>query len=155
METIDAVLQGVPLFQGLTPGALELIAGCGSNVSFREGELLFRDGDEAHVFYVLRHGMVALETFVPARGAVTIETLDAGEVLGWSWLFHPYRWHFDARALSLVRATAFDGACLRGKCERDPRLGYDLMSRFAQVVIERLQWTRLRLLDVYGYAGAD
>ena len=71
-------------------------------------------------------------------------------MVGWSWLFPPYRWHFDARALSHVRATAFDGACLRGKCEDDPALGYDLMKRFAQVLIERLQWTRLRLLDVYG-----
>jgi CRP/FNR family cyclic AMP-dependent transcriptional regulator len=155
METIEAVLHDVPLFQGLTPAELELIAGCGSNVRFREGELLFRDGDEADTFYVLRHGAVALETFVPARGPVTIETLEAGEVLGWSWLFHPYRWHFDARALSLVRATSFDGACLRDKCESDPRLGYDLMSRFAQVLIDRLQWTRMRLLDVYGYAGTD
>ena len=142
METIETILHDVPLFEGLTPAELELIAGCGSNVRFREGELLFRDGDEADTFYVLRHGSVALETFVPARGPVTIETLEAGEVVGWSWLFPPYRWHFDARALSLVRATSFDGACLRGKCESDPRLGYDLMSRFAQVVIERLQWTR-------------
>jgi CRP/FNR family transcriptional regulator, cyclic AMP receptor protein len=155
METIEAVLHDVPLFQGLTPAELELIAGCGSNVRFRDGEFLFREGDQADTFYVLRHGAVALETFVPARGPVTIDTLEAGEVLGWSWLFPPYRWHFDARALSLVRATSFDGACLRGKCEGDPRLGYDLMSRFAQVVIDRLQWTRMRLLDVYGYAGTD
>lgn len=155
MDTIEALLHDVPLFEGLTPAEFELIAGCGSNVRFREGELLFRDGDEADTFFILRHGSVALETFVPARGAVTIETLDAGEVVGWSWLFPPHRWHFDARALSLVRATGFDGACLRAKCESDPRLGYDLMSRFAQIVINRLQQTRLRLLDVYGYAGAD
>src|SRR4029453_15972243 len=101
-------------------------------------------------FYVLRHGSVALEMFVPARGTAVIETIEAGEVLGWSWLFEPYRWHFDARALSLVRATAFDGACMRGKCDADPALGYDLMGRFAQVLIGRLQSTRLRLLDVYG-----
>jgi CRP/FNR family transcriptional regulator, cyclic AMP receptor protein len=150
METIDAVLRDVPVFAGLAPEQLSLIAGCGSNVRFAEGEVLFREGDPADTFYVLRHGSVALETFVPARGAITIETLETGEVVGWSWLFAPYRWHFDARALSLVRATAFDGACLRGKCEDDPRLGYELMSRFAQVLIERLQWTRLRLLDVYG-----
>ena len=155
MDTIEALLHDVPLFEGLTPAEFELIAGCGSNVRFREGELLFRDGDEADTFFIVRHGAVALETFVPARGAVTIETLEAGEVVGWSWLFPPHRWHFDARALSLVRATGFDGACLRAKCEADPRLGYDLMSRFAQIVIGRLQQTRLRLLDVYGYAGAD
>ena len=150
METIDAVLRDVPVFAGLDPEQLTLLAGCGSNVRFAEGEVLFREGDPADTFWVVRHGSVALETFVAARGAVTIETLEAGEVVGWSWLFAPYRWHFDARALSLVRATAFDGACLRGKCEDDPRLGYELMSRFAQVLIERLQWTRLRLLDVYG-----
>jgi CRP/FNR family transcriptional regulator, cyclic AMP receptor protein len=155
MQTIEAGLQELAFFQGLSPEALELIAGCGSNVRFREGELIFRDGDSANAFFVLRHGTVALETFVPARGPVTIETLDAGEVLGWSWLFPPYRWHFDARALSLVRATSFDGSCLRAKCESDPRLGYDLMSRFAQVMIDRLQSTRLRLLDVYGYGTGD
>ncbi len=71
-------------------------------------------------------------------------------MLGWSWLFAPYRWHFDARALTAVRATASTRACLRQKCDEDPALGYELMGRFAQVVIERLQWTRLRLLDVYG-----
>jgi len=155
METVDALLRDVPLFDGLEPAALALVAGCGSNVRFREDELLFRDGDAADTFFVLRHGRVALETFVPTRGAVTIETLDAGEVLGWSWLFPPYRWHFDARALSLVRATRFDGACLRAKCEADPRLGYELMSRFAQIVVDRLQATRLRLLDVYAYADGD
>jgi len=154
MESIESILGGVPLFEGLGPEALGLVAGCGSNVRFDEDELLFRDGEAAGTFFVLRHGSIALETFVPGRGPVTIETLEAGEVVGWSWLFPPYRWHFDARALSLVRATVFDGACLRAKCEADPALGYDLMSRFAQVVIQRLQWTRLRLLDVYGHAGA-
>ena len=154
METIEHQLYDLPFFEGLPPADLELIAGCASNVRFREGELLFRDGDNADVFYVLRHGRVALETFVPAKGPFTIETLEAGEVVGWSWLFPPYRWHFDAHARSLVRATRFDGACLRAKCESDPRLGYELMSRFAQVMIDRLQSTRLRLLDVYGNDGA-
>ena len=150
METIETVLHDVPLFEGLTPAEFELIAGCGSNVHFDDDQVLFREGDPADTFYVVRHGSVALETFVPSRGGITIETLEAGEVLGWSWLFEPYRWHFDARALSPVRATAFDAACLRGKCDDDPKLGYALMSRFAGVLIERLQWTRLRLLDIYG-----
>ena len=149
-QSLESVLAGVPLLEGLGPEEVALLVGCAGNVRFAAGENLFRRGDPADTFYVVRHGSVALETFVPARGAVTIETVDAGEVLGWSWLFPPYRWHFDARAVSLVRATSFDGACLRGKCERDPQLGYDLMSRFAQVMIKRLQWTRMRLLDVYG-----
>jgi len=81
MQTIETLLQDVPLFQSLQPADLALIAGCGSNVQFRAGELIVRDGDTADVFYVLRHGSVALETFVPARGAVTIETLEPGDVI--------------------------------------------------------------------------
>ena len=150
MRGLELVLAEVPLFEGMDAERLELLAGCASNVHFEPGEVLFREGDEANAFYVIRGGTVALEAFVPARGGMTIETIDAGEVVGWSWLFPPYRWHFDARALAQVRATAIDGACLRGKCDDDPALGYDLMRRFAQVMIERLQWTRLRLLDVYG-----
>lgn len=150
---LDSVLAGVPLFDGLGAESLALLAGCAGNVRFAAGQQLFQRGDAADVFYLLRHGSVVLETYVPQRGPVTIETLEPGEVLGWSWLFPPYRWHLDARALTPVIATAFDGACLRGKCEDDPALGYDLMSRFAQVLIERLQWTRLRLLDVYGNDG--
>jgi CRP/FNR family cyclic AMP-dependent transcriptional regulator len=150
MEALENLLRAAPVFQGLDHDELALIAGCASNVRFDQGRMLFREGDAADTFYLVRHGTVALELFVPARGSAVIETIEPGEVIGWSWLFPPYRWHFDARALSQVRATAFDGACLRAKCDADPALGYDLMSRFAQVLIERLQWTRLRLLDVYG-----
>ena len=150
METIETLLRASPVFEALEPERLALVAGCASNVHFDQGAVIFREGDQADTFFLVRHGSVALEMFVPARGSAVIETIEAGDVVGWSWLFPPYRWHFDARALTAVRATSFDGACLRGKCDDDPALGYDLMSRFAQVLIERLQWTRLRLLDVYG-----
>ena len=153
MRTIETLLGDVPIFRDMPPEALDLLSGCASNVRFADGEMLFREGDDADAFYVIRHGRVALETFVPARGPVTIETIDPGEVVGWSWLFQPHRWHFDARALGLVRATMFDAACLRTKCEQDPAFGYDLISRFTQVLIERLQWTRLRLLDLDGDGG--
>ena len=150
MRTLQTVLAETPFLEGLDDERLALLVGCAGNVHFGAGETIFRQGDRADAFYVLRHGSVALETFVPTRGPVVIETIEGGEVLGWSWLFAPYRWHFDARALTGVRATGFDGACLREKCDQDPALGYELMGRFAQVLIERLQWTRLRLLDVYG-----
>ena len=149
-QSLEQLLADVALFEDLDDDERALIAGCGQNVHFAEGEYIFRDGEAADSFFLIRHGSVALEAFVPTRGPVVIETLEAGEVLGWSWLFPPCRWHFDARALSSVRATGFDGACLRGKCDDDPALGYDLMKRFAQVFTERLQWTRLRLLDIYG-----
>ena len=147
---LEEILAQVPFFEGMAEDEVALIAGCGRNVHFAAGETIFRQGDAADTFFVVRHGTVAVGNFVPPRGELVIETLEAGDLLGWSWLFPPYRAHFDARALTAVRATQFDGACLRDKCAADPVLGYDLMSRFAQVLIERLQWTRLRLLDIYG-----
>ena len=147
---LEEILADVPFLEGMSPDRLALLAGCASNVHFDAGEIVFREGDEANLFYVVRHGTVAVELHAPARNPLMVETIEAGDVLGWSWLFPPYRSHFDARALSAVRATAFDGACLRGKCDDDPALGYDLLKRFAQVFTERLHWTRLRLLDVYG-----
>ena len=105
MKTLDAVVAESPVFAGLDQPYLELVAGCASNIVFSAGDYLFREGDPADTFYLVRHGRVMLETFVPGRGAVTIETIDDGEVIGWSWLFPPHRWHFDARALDLVRGV--------------------------------------------------
>ena len=98
-------------------------------------------------------GQVALETVVPGRGAVILQTLHDGELLGWSWLVPPYRTAFDARSIATTHVIAFDGACLRGKCEADPALGYDLLKLLSGVFVERLQDTRLRLLDLYAKSG--
>jgi CRP/FNR family cyclic AMP-dependent transcriptional regulator len=150
MRTLDALITDSPVFAGLDPEELELIAGCASNVVFHEGERLFREGDPADVFFLVRHGLVALDTYVPNRGQLTVETVGAGEIVGWSWLVPPYRWHFTGRAVEPIRAVQFDGACLRGKCDADPVLCRDLLTRFAQVLVNRLQATRLQLMDVYG-----
>ena len=154
MQEIDELLADIDVFRGLSDEHLDLIAGCALNRVFADGEHLMREGEPANQFFALRNGTVALETFVPQRGAMTIETLHGGDVLGWSWLVPPHRTVHDARALGVVRAIAFDGACLRGKCEEDPRLGYELLKRFTEVIVERLQATRLRLLDVYGLVPA-
>jgi CRP-like cAMP-binding protein len=151
LRTLKEILAEHPIFRDLEPAYLELIAGCAWNVRFAAGESILREGEEASRFYLIRHGRVALETHTPGRGLITIETLEEGEVLGWSWLIPPYRNHFDARAVTLTRATAFDGTCIRRKSEEDPRLGYALLKQFAQILVQRLQSTRLQLLDVYGY----
>jgi CRP-like cAMP-binding protein len=150
MEKLDSLLAAHPFFQDLSQPHIQLISGCASNVHFDAGQFVFREGEDADQFYVIRHGKVSLEIFAPDRGALTIQTLGVGDVLGCSWLFPPYKWQFDARALELTRATALDGTCLRTKCEEDYELGYRLGQRFARVVMQRLQATRLQLLDVYG-----
>jgi CRP/FNR family cyclic AMP-dependent transcriptional regulator len=147
------ILSQHPFFKDLDPQKLQFIAGCASNVRFEEGKFLFRDGEDANNFYVIRAGKVAIEIFSPKRGAITIQTLREGDVLGWSWLFPPYRWHFDAKALELTRAISLDGKCLRNKCEEDHDIGYELMKRFSDVIIQRLQATRIQVLDLYAEDG--
>lgn len=150
MENLKPILAEHPFLKDLDSRHLELIVGCASNVRFDPGHFIFRDGEEANQFYVLRHGKVALEIVAPQRGPIIVETLGEGEILGWSWLIPPYNWHFDARAVELTRAIALDGKCLRTKCEQDHDLGYELLKRFAHIMEQRLEATQLQLLDVYG-----
>jgi CRP-like cAMP-binding protein len=149
VESLGRILGDLPFLQDLPPAHLDLIVGCASNVRFEPGEFIFRAGQPADRFYIVRRGRVSVESHTAARGAVTIETIADGELLGWSWLIPPYFWHFDARALNLTRAIALDGACLRKKCEADPPFGYELLKRIAQVMEMRLEATRLQLLDLY------
>lgn len=149
METLEPIIAQHPFLQGLEPQYLGLVVGCASNVRFKSGQFLFREGEEANQFYMVREGKVALQIST-ARQPIIIQTVDKGEVLGWSWLVPPYRWRFDARALELTRAIALDGRCLRRKSEEDHNFGYELLRRFSTIIVERLEATRLQLLDVYG-----
>jgi CRP-like cAMP-binding protein len=150
VRTLAELLDDIPALRALEPSHREAIAGCARNRVFGPGEVLLREGGPADEFFVLRAGTVAIETEVPGRGTATLETLHAGELLGWSWLLPPFRNDFTARALGTARVIGVDGACLRGKCDADPALGYDLLKVLAAVFTERLHDTRLRLLDLYG-----
>jgi len=150
MNTIADLISEHSFFHGLGRADLEFLAGCGRNVHFGPGERILSEGDAANTFYILRSGRAALGIFASERGDVVVDTVYGGDVLGWSWLFEPYVWHFDADAVEPVSAVAFDAGCLRTKCENEPRLGYRLAQGFARVMLDRLQSTRLRMLDVYG-----
>lgn len=149
METLRPILAEHPFFRDLAGRHLDLIVGCASNVRFSAGDFIFRHGEEADQFYLVREGMVALEMFVAGRGPVKVQTIGEGDVLGWSWLVPPYRWMFDAKAMEMTRAIALDGKCLRTKCEQDHDLGYQLLKRFVSIVQERLDAARLQILNIY------
>jgi CRP/FNR family transcriptional regulator, cyclic AMP receptor protein len=150
MEGLERIISSHPFFAGLDPAFCQLVTGCAKNVRFEAGQALFREGEAADELYLLRQGRVALQISAPGRGTITIQTLGEGEIVGLSWLLPPYRWTNDAKALELVRAIGIDGACLRRKCEADHDLGYELMKRVLPVLVQRLQATRLQMLDVYG-----
>jgi CRP-like cAMP-binding protein len=150
ISNLAPILREHAFFEGLQPDYIELLIECASNVCFNAGEFIFRQGDEANRFYLIRHGKVAVEISAPGQRTIAIETLTDNDVLGWSWLFPPYQWLFDARSLELTRAIALDGRCLRGKCDSDPALGYELMKRFSFIMLESLRATQIQLLDLYG-----
>jgi CRP/FNR family transcriptional regulator, cyclic AMP receptor protein len=149
MDTVDDMLAAQPFLAGLSPEQMRKLTPWSRTVTFPTGARIFEEGRRADRFWLIRQGRVALETQVPGRGAVVVEDLGRGAVLGWSWLFPPYRWHFSASAVEVTTAIEFDGAAVRELCQREPALGFDLVLRFTEVVVDRLQSTRLRLLDLY------
>lgn len=153
MEGLERIVLEQPLFAGLQKELGEVISGCARNVRFDAGEHLFREGEAADEFFLIRQGKAAIEIQRPAGEPLMISTISAGDIVGASWLVPPYRWVFDARALEFTRAIGVNAKCLRDKCEADHHLGYELMKRFVPVLMKRLQETRLQLLDVYGRNG--
>lgn len=148
MPALWTAIAGHPFFQRLSPHHLEVLAGCAMQTKFRSNDLIFHQGDVANRFYLIEKGRVALEIERPGHGAILVQTLGAGDTLGWSWLFPPHVWRFSARALEPTRAIFFYGTWLRDQCEQDPGLGEELMKRMAQVVVERLQATQLQLVEI-------
>lgn len=150
IEGLDRLLKEHPFFQDMNPTVCTIIAGCAANERFNAGDYIFREGEPADKFYLLRHGNVALEIHTPGREPIIVETLQAGDILGWSWLVPPFKWRADARAIQLVRAISLDAKCLRGKYEGDHDLGYELFKRFVPVMARRMEASRLQIIDVYG-----
>jgi CRP-like cAMP-binding protein len=149
-EELTQLVAQHSLFRGIPDAMATLVAGCAHNEVFATGENLLTEGGDADTLYLLRRGRIALAVHAPGRGALMIETLETGAAVGWSWLFPPFRWHFDATALEPVGVIAVDARCLRAKADADPIFGYTLMLRVSQMMLERLQATQIRLLDLYG-----
>jgi CRP/FNR family transcriptional regulator, cyclic AMP receptor protein len=153
MENLARIIAEHPFCKELETYYIDLLTSCASNVRLEKDFYLFRDGGEANQFYLIREGKVALEVSAPSRPSLIVETVAEGEMLGWSWLVRPYRWRFGARAVEPLRAIAVDGKCLRAKCEKNPHLGYELLKRTVEIVGQRLEASRLRMLDLYSADG--
>lgn len=154
MTSLETDIAAHPLLQGMTPSQLKILTDSAMRAEFNPGDVIFREGDPANRFYLIEEGRVILESRKPDRAPVEIQTIGAGDVLGWSWLFPPYYWQFEARAVEPTRAIFFYGTRLREHCDRDHDLGYELMKRMSGVMLKRLQATRQQLLDLESRASA-
>ncbi|MET9182280.1 cyclic nucleotide-binding domain-containing protein [Kitasatospora aureofaciens] len=142
-----------PLLDALPAAHRDRLLALAHDRDFPDGSRLFDEGGPADRFWLVRSGEVALDVYVPGRPAPVVETLGAGQQLGWSWIFPPYRWHLGARAVGPVRAWELPAAEVRQLCADDPEFGYTLMRHCVEVIADRLQATRIRLLDLYAPVG--
>jgi CRP-like cAMP-binding protein len=155
IESLKPVIQSQPFFRGFSEEMLELIVGCAENVRFARGDYLMREGQQANEFFLIRSGRVMISVHGVQYGTLNVQTVEPGEMVGWSWLVPPYRARFDAAAAEETRALRFDGQCLREKCNKEPRLGYELLKRVSTSLADRLESARIQLMDLYGSKQGD
>jgi len=138
-----------PFLQGLSRNQLTALTDCALPVNFRTGEIIFREGEKADRFYLIAKGTVILESGVEHGFPAVIDTIGAGDVLGWSWMLPPYQWHFTARAIEPTGAIFFVSGVLRDYCQHDHSLGFELHKRMSEVMMKRLQAARKKMLALH------
>jgi CRP/FNR family transcriptional regulator, cyclic AMP receptor protein len=154
IEVTSAALAAHPFLHSMSRDQLAVLAEAASDVTFPARHRIFEDGGLATRFWLIQSGHVALDLHVPGEGPVVIEAIGMGELLGWSWLFPPFKWAFGAVTATPVEAFEFDAPAVRSCCAADSELGYELNQRVARVLAKRLQATRVRLIARTGYSSA-
>ena len=150
MEKLETIISEHYCFKGLEQNYLDMIIEKASDVSFDTGDLIFGENEKADKFYIIQEGIVALETtLAPDRDPITIQMLGEGDILGWGWLFPPYKAHFDSKAVAPTKTVSLDGKFILEQCEKDHDLGYELIKRFAFVMQQRLQAVRQQNPNMY------
>jgi CRP/FNR family transcriptional regulator, cyclic AMP receptor protein len=154
VETMATRVALHPFLVGMNPTQLGLLTDCAIPVHFKKGQTILREGELANRFYLIESGNVVLESGEGFGNPVIVETIGPGDLLGWSWMFPPYVWHFTARAAEPTEAIFFYGTILREYCERDHSLGYELFKRITPIMMKRLQSARRRMLAVHAHGAA-
>jgi CRP/FNR family cyclic AMP-dependent transcriptional regulator len=144
---LNARVTAHPFLAGMSPHHLELLAGCAALVQFQAAEVIFRADETARGFYLIESGTVVIEGAIAGKPHVVIDIISAGDPLGWSWLFEPYLWQYDARTTEPTTAIFFDKTILRKYCDEDLTLGNELFKRMSQVMVRRLHAARAKLLE--------
>lgn len=143
---LETAMAGHAFLADLPPSVFRKLADSAMLIRFKAGDRIFEEGDPANRFYLIVRGTVVLGSPAQEGRTVTLQKIGDGDVLGWSWLFPPYSWHFDAWAETDVEAIFFYGTRLREECDTDHDLGYELMKRMSSIVVQRLQVARRKLV---------
>ncbi|MBE7502408.1 MAG: cyclic nucleotide-binding domain-containing protein [Verrucomicrobiales bacterium] len=149
MEQLETIIASHPFWKGAAPAHITRLAGFAQIQQHGVGDLIFQERQQADHLCLLHRGHVALEAFLPGTGVTTVAMLGAGEALGWSWLFEPFRWQYSARSVDATEVVVFSAARLREMSESDPEFGRELVTRMAQVLMQRLQAERFKLREMH------
>ncbi|WP_290647902.1 cyclic nucleotide-binding domain-containing protein [Aquisalimonas sp.] len=150
---IQQELAKLPLLSGLDNEFLLFLGECAQERKLNKGDVLFRQGERATAFYVVRSGELLIEIPAISGPSLEVQRLCDGKVLGWSWLVSPYKWTFQARAERETTLLEFDAAAILARCEEDPAFGYAMMKRFSSLMSERLEAARRRMMDEWNPPG--
>lgn len=150
MNALKEILYNHPAFKILGPEYINYLCECARKETFKPDTFIFKTGEPADEFYLIDSGKITLQVYSPPKGPLNILTLTSHDLLGWSWLYPPYTWHFEARAVTETATYTFDAVRVREKCQEDFEFGYLFSSCFGKVMMQRLAATRLQLLDIYG-----
>lgn len=140
-------------FADLSPDFLKFLARHAVRRPLQRDEILFRHGDPARHFYLVRDGSVVIEIPAIYGPSLEVQKLGPGQILGWSWLIPPYRWHFQARTDALTEVVEFDGEAVRARCDQDPEFGYALLKCFSALMSERLEAARRKMMEEWNPPG--
>ncbi len=153
MSSIEDYLSSHAFFSGLDDGFIKFLSDSATKVRVKQGESLFKQGERADRFYLLRSGQISIQIPALMGPTLDIQTLGEDQILGWSWLISPYRWSFQARAMEDTEVIEFDGSAILARCEQDPAFGYELFKRFAALMSERLDAARQKMMDQWDPPG--
>lgn len=150
---LEVYLSAQAFFSGLRPEFIEFLVHCARERPIEPGQTLFRQGERARHFYLIQNGGILVEIPAITGPTLTIQSLGADQILGWSWLIPPYQWNFQARAEAATALLEFDGDPVLARCEAEPEFGYALLKRFASLMSERLAAARQKIMDQWNPPG--
>jgi len=139
-----------PFFRGIDPELIDAAAEGSVGATYETGDLLVREGRLADHFHLIFQGKVAVEVVGSDGLRQTVQTIGPGEVLCWSWISPPYVCRFDARALKRTRVVSLDASVVRNVLESRPAEGFRFLQRLVPVIGQRLENTRVQLLEAQG-----
>ena len=152
-QSIAEYLTAHEFFSEFSDDLLEFLCDCSSSYEIKKGQLLFRQGEDADKFYVVRSGLISLQMPAILGPTLEIQTVDEDQVLGWSWLISPYKWNFQTKAEEDSELLQFDGVAILARCEQEPKFGYELLKKFAGLMSVRLNAARQKMMDEWNPVG--